>query len=59
MKTSRLVAALLMTGIYDLPSQPKKRELSVKNCLKCEVPHTHNNSFCSVKCCKAYKRGDL
>ena len=27
----------------------------VKYCLYCTTAHTHNNSFCSAACCKAYK----
>lgn len=27
----------------------------VKYCLCCTTAHTHNNSFCSADCCKAYK----
>lgn len=29
----------------------------VKKCLHCNHTHKHNNSFCSPKCCKAYKEG--
>ena len=25
-------------------------------CLQCRTPHSHNNSFCSVKCAEQYKQ---
>ncbi len=28
----------------------------VKKCLQCGKEHTHNNSWCSPKCCKQYRQ---
>lgn len=31
-----------------------KKAKSKKSCLQCGKSHTHNNSFCSAKCHKAF-----
>ena len=48
-------ATLLLTSAfgninYQLPTKPK----AIKLCLQCGMPHRHNNSFCSAKCCKSF-----
>lgn len=55
---SQLELALVcsMTGLQ----LPKGRRLGPEKksrpCINCGTEHMHNNSFCSVKCCKEYKK---
>ena len=52
----RLIIDFILSAFLDneeprLPTRRKK-----KTCLLCGNKHTHNNSFCSAKCCKGYKK---
>jgi hypothetical protein len=38
---------------YDHRYAPHQK--STKKCLRCGAEHTHNNCFCSTKCCKLYR----
>lgn len=53
------VIGLLMAlawGVVD--PQPRQRKVlgkPRKQCLECGATHSHNNSWCSAECCKAYR----
>jgi len=34
---------------------PVIKDKKVKNCLNCKQEHTHNNCYCSARCCKDHK----
>jgi len=48
---------LAMAEGWALPKIANKqyKPKTVKSCINCGKEHTHNNSFCSAKCCKEYK----
>lgn len=60
MKNKLLVSAIagILTEQYveekygaSLRAEPKPK----KTCVECKAEHTHNNSWCSAKCCKTWK----
>ena len=46
----RYIAALCEPR--DMIGQVKRKPKQAKQCLVCDKSHTHNNSYCSAKCCK-------
>jgi hypothetical protein len=49
-----IAAAMGMLGGWD-SMVPEPKPTPTKPCLFCGKPHSHNNSFCSAECCKAWK----
>lgn len=48
-----LLSELLLRA---LPTpQPKKFKPFKRPCLQCQKLHDHNNAYCSVRCCNAYR----
>ena len=57
MKSGNYLAIMMGAGLIPtdaLESFTNKYKRETKECLTCEKEHTHNNSFCSVECCKAF-----
>jgi hypothetical protein len=49
-----LMASAMMGG--GMPGMGKcAREKPERPCLQCGTRHSHNNSFCSADCCRAWK----
>jgi hypothetical protein len=62
MQVNPAVLALLMfSGRSDVIEQIRtiKKDPETgsrgKLCLRCKLPHTHHNSFCSAECCRRFK----
>ena len=57
--SSSLLALLTIFGSSGLLERnldiPHVKPSEAKHCLVCSKLHNHNNSFCSVECCKKYK----
>lgn len=41
---------------WEVVDSKKEVEEIKKKCLTCGKEHSHNNAFCSGKCCKNYKK---
>lgn len=58
-KSGLMLATLMGAGLIPtdaLDSFTRKYKREKKECLICKEEHTHNNSFCSAKCSKEYKK---
>jgi hypothetical protein len=48
-----------MVGSFPWGEGPRDRSLdsvrSARPCLRCGTQHLHNNSFCSVECCRSWE----
>lgn len=51
-----LAAIAGMSPDYQEIGAKIKHEKREKLCLNCGNTHTHNNSFCSAKCCKEHRK---
>jgi len=56
MKSNIFLATLMGAGL--LPIKKQEPEDKRKTCLVCNNQHTHNNSFCSPKCCSDFYKGN-
>ena len=56
---AKMLPLLLMYGMGSdmYGNGPRKRqpEIVFKKCLHCGNDHSHNNSWCSPECCKAWR----
>lgn len=52
---NKLAMILAMAESFMPTAKPKKVKPGYKACLQCGKQHTHNNAFCSAKCCKEYR----